>query len=1133
LAISFRLEKFRMRISLTRRIKKSIAWHPLCLGIVLGYSASAGAVLPVPNTPIFLANDVAANIFFALDDSGSMDWEVTQSNGARVAHVFSPDSGNLDFSPNETTEDREHCAGYNVLAYDPNVSYRPWFGNDNAGVAYANQAIGSARRDPYQANGWNYNLLNADGGGPTGYGLWVDGFGTSPADDIYQNGECPVSTIASGLYSDRGRGYTDARWIFVNTLTAAQQTNYANWYSYYRKREYVLKRSISELITNSTQRMGLATLHNNNAVGTPVAEMTVASNKATLLTNLSRINSTGGTPLRALLQNTGEYFDGTDGGNNLHSPLGFTSSSPILAQADGGECQQNFAVLFSDGFWNGAAPTVGNTDIDGAGAWDGGPHADAVANTLADVAMLYYEKDLSALANNVPVITNVDENSAQHLVTYTVAFGLNGSLTSEPANHNAATPAPPWPTPAANALTTIDDMRHAAFNSRGLYLAGQNPTQLIDSLNSVLADIGNRTGSASAVAATSQSIQTGTLIFQGFFDTENWDGDLFALEFLDGGIIGATVWNASDGVPVESSRNIFTWVNDDTTKGAEFEWANLTTAQQTLIGSQAIVDYVRGDRSAEVGNGGAFRDRDELLGDIVHSTPVAVTSEQSTPPYQSLSGAEGSSYNAFLQGRQSRLDMVYVGANDGMLHGIRTDTGVEQFGYVPQIVFGNLAALTSPAYAHQFYVDGALQIADAYIGGYWKTVLLGATGRGGAGIFALDVSAPASFTGNDVLWEFTHADLGLVLGKMQIVRLQNDAWAAVLGNGYNSGTERAQLFIIDLASGTLLRKFDTGVGSELRPNGMATPLLVDTNADFSYEYAYAGDLRGNLWKFDLTDTNPANWSIALSGSPLYTAIAPTGSAQAITTKPAIIVHPNGGFVILFGTGRFFVTGDDIVANPAAVDTFYGIRDSGVAVKSVGERVLPGGGTQPTTVLQSQEIIEEDHDLFGVLDQFTRTLSQNNVDYATQKGWYLDFVSPVSGAIGERVIADPLVEITEGNEPLVIFNTFAPNGGCQDAGGFSALMAFDPLNGGRTDFAVFDLNGDDDFTTADAQSDGSGGFDHDNGWIGTSTVAPVTIISSSDGTVNHAVTAGLDGSTDVNNVNGAAQSLGRQSWRQLQ
>ena len=1117
----------------TRQPRRALA-RAFALGALLGHAMAVSAELSIPDTPIFLANDVPANIFFALDDSGSMDWEITLSNGALNVHPWNPNSGNLDMSPNDWVEDLETCSGYNVLAYDPDVTYDPWFGEDEDGVAFGNQSITAARWNPYDPDNGTVNLFNVDGTArPAVYGIWVDGSGGNPADGVYQFGECPPSPPNNGSYNWRYTQYVnDPRWVFVDTLSAAEQTNYANWYSYYRKREYVLKRAISELITNSNQRMGLATLHNNNSVGTAVAEMTNASAKEDLLDELFRINSVGGTPLRRLLRNVGRYFDQTDAGNYLHGDLGFSDDSPILSEAEGGECQQNFTVLFSDGFWNGWSPGVGNEDDDGPGPWDGGPHADSFSDTLADVAMLYYEKDLSTLANNVPVMTNIDENDAQHMVTYTVSFGLDGQLTASPPNHDPATPPPPWPQPTANALTTTDDMRHAAFNSRGLYLAGQDPQSLIQTLNDALNDIGDRTGSASAVAATSQSIQTGTLIFQGFFDTDNWDGELFAYEFLEGGVIGSTAWAASSNIPAENARNIFTWIGDGTTDGAAFEWANLTAAQQTDVGSFDILEYIRGVRSGEVSNGGSFRNRDSLLGDIIHSTPVAVTKQQTTPPYQLLPGAEGSSFNAYLATKQSRVDMVYVGANDGMMHGFRTDSGAEALAFVPQGVFGKLADLTNTSYDHEFYVDGALQAGDAYVSSSWKAVLVGALGRGGQSIFALDVSDPTAFSATDVMWEYTHSELGNVLGKAQIVRLNNGSWAAVVGNGYNSASERAQLFVIDLASGNLIKKFDTGVGNVSNPNGLATPLVVDVNADFTYDYVYAGDLHGKLWKFDLTDADPNNWGIAFSGAPLYSARSPTGAAQPITAKPAIVVHPDGGYILLFGTGRFFVAGDDIVGSPAPVDTFYGIRDNGLAVASVGTRSLPGGGTQPDTVLQPQAIIEEDVDDFDGTDQFTRTLSQNLVDYSTQKGWYLDFVSPVNGAQGERIIADPVITITEDNSPLVIFNTYAPLGGCESAGGFSSLMAFDPVNGGRTNFAVFDLNGDNAFSANDAQSDGSGGYTHDNGWIGEPTVAPVTLISSQDGTINHAVNAGLDGSTEVNDIAGAAQTLGRQSWRQI-
>jgi type IV pilus assembly protein PilY1 len=265
---------------------------------------------------------------------------------------------------------------------------------------------------------------------------------------------------------------------------------------------------------------------------------------------------------------------------------------------------------------------------------------------------------------------------------------------------------------------------------------------------------------------------------------------------------------------------------------------------------------------------------------------------------------------------------------------------------------------------------------------------------------------------------------------------------------------------------------------------------------------------------------------------LYTALAPSGNPQPITSKPAIVTHPDAGFILLFGTGRFFVSGDDILSADPEVDTFYGIWDNNITVASVGARDLPSG-TQPETILQPQAIIEEDTELFGTEERFTRTLSNNAVEYTTppiQFGWYLDLVSPVNGKQGERVIADPVLTISEGNSPLIVFNTFAPTGGCETAGGFSALMALDPINGGRTNFAVFDLNGDDAFTADDADS-GSGA--HDSGLITESTIAPVALISSTDGTVTYALTAALSGQTNVTAIQGSALNLGRQSWRELQ
>jgi type IV pilus assembly protein PilY1 len=1109
------------------------------LGVLWGLSASSQA-LTIPDTPLFLANDIQPNIFFALDDSGSMDWEILKSNGARIAHPTTRDDGNLLFNRNNDTktEDREHCAGYNVMAYNPTATYTPWKGVDNAGVAFANQTITAARLDPFNPGAGTTNLTNLDSTPVRSamYGVFVDTNGNGQ----YDSGECPVSSSADGTrYRSRtySTGGTGPRFVFISSLSAAEQTNYANWYSFYRKREFVLKRAISQLIFDSNQRMGLATLHNNNTVGTPVADMSVAANKSLLLSRLINIDSLNGTPLRTLLRNVGRYFDQA-GSNSDHSALGFSTASPILPAADGGECQQNFAVMFTDGFYNGSfTGGPGNTDADGAGVFDGGPHADTDSNTLADVAMDYYERDLStSLPNKVPTITNVDENDKQHMVTYTVSFGLKGSLTAPPADHEATTAPPPWPTPVDDTLTTADDLMHAAFNSRGLHLAGQDPQEVIDGLAAALNDIGARTGSASAVAATSQSIQEGTLIFQGRFDTDNWNGQLTAINFEVGGIVGTTEWEASTLIPTENSRQIFTFKDTSTVDGVEFEWTNLTTAQQTAIGSATTVNYVRGDRTLEIASGGTLRDRVSLLGDIIFSGPSAVTPDQFTPPYEQMPGAEGDDYPAFLGDRAEREGMVYVGANDGMLHAFKVEDGVEEFAYVPQAVFSNLSALSSPSYSHKFYVDGAITTGDAYFSGAWHTMLVGALGRGGKAVFGLDVSDPTSFNGGDVKWELTHAELGQVLGRATIARMANGKWAAIVGNGYNSTSHKAQLFIIDIHDGSIIKIINTTVGSATLQNGLGGPLVIDDNRDFIADFIYAGDLQGNLWKFDVSSTSTSAWGVDLGGSPLYTAKNTDGNPQAITIKPSLAVNPaDGSNIILIGTGRYFVTGDDAIPAEPTVDTFYGILDADVAVSSVGARSMPDGDeltVGPSTILQAQEIVFELTDTFDGVENSVRVISQNPVDYTTQHGWYLDLVSPINGNEGEKVIADTQVRPARNKSPLIIFNTFVPAEGCETAGGKSFLMAFDAVNGGRPNFPIFDLNNDGVFDDNDFYIDADGKKYAVSGSMGGPTVAPVTTISSAGRDINYAIRSGLDGDLSTNALEGLEDQLGRQSWRQL-
>ena len=259
-----------------------------------------------------------------------------------------------------------------------------------------------------------------------------------------------------------------------------------------------------------------------------------------------------------------------------------------------------------------------------------------------------------------------------------------------------------------------------------------------------------------------------------------------------------------------------------------------------------------------------------------------------------------------------------------------------------------LNKLTSPNYIHQYYVDGPPTAGDVFFNGAWHTVLVGGLRGGGPAIYALDITNPSGFTESSaasiVLWEFSNvntsasstdttswdANLGYTFSQPAIVRMANGEWAAVFGNGYHSadltpaGDGKAYLYIVDIETGRLIQKF--GPLSNLTSNGLSTPAPVDVNGDNIVDFIYAGDLQGNLWKFDVTSTSPNSWNVAFSSSPLYTALDASSNRQPITTRPQVGANPTGtGFLIYFGTGKYFESSDSNITG-ATTQTFYAVWD---------------------------------------------------------------------------------------------------------------------------------------------------------------------------------------------------------------
>ncbi|MCK5091143.1 MAG: hypothetical protein KAR30_01330, partial [Gammaproteobacteria bacterium] len=982
---------------LTTRLQKRIQ-NVFWFSLMFVSTAIHAAPGTLADSPLFLGTSVQPNVFIMIDDSGSMDWEVISSNEAQTIHGYSDDWEMFDFTPNTDEERLQLCHGYNVLAYNPGNTYTAWAGKDEESADFADQVWPNARPNPHDDD-VTVDLTNHY------YMVWND-----DGDSVYEDNECPYTAVDVDTVA-KCQALGSAICVALTDGTAAQKINYANWYSYYRNREYVAKRALSEVINNSSARMGLKGINNQytatevkdiDDISTPV-DATAQANKATLLSNLVQGNSSGGTPLRTGLEYAGEYYD-----NNTPTPESW--ATPILSSANGGACQQNFTLLMTDGYYNGSDPSVGNTDGGTSDSdYDGGSHADTYSNTLADVAMEYYEGDLdgpTALTNLVPT-SGDDLNPAQHMVTYTVSFGVDGTLSSNPSDRTTAFT---WPDPDDGDAEKIDDMRHAAWNGRGMYLSAANPQSLIDSLATAFDDIDDRAGTAAAVSFNTSTLESNSFVYLSLFDSTRWSGKLqaYALNGTTGAVSPTASWDAAtklDAVST-SSRVIMTHGTSD---GVAFQWANLTTTQKndlkTNTGGTADNDatgmarmgYIRGDRVCEVNSSSAcsytngtdtyttkaFRQRDSRLGDLVHSGSVYVDAAINSYPDGSGSDIWPSgtdAYSTFISAQANRKGIIYIGSNDGMLHAFRGeesssgagDEGQEVLGYIPSNLFSNASAttglhyLTNPAYVHRYYVDLTPTVADAYIkaatsdtSAAWRSVLVGGQRGGGRGLFALDVTDASNFTesGTDpaevVLWEFTDTDLGNTFSRPRIVYMENSRWAAIIGNGYNdSGSSgNAQLFIIFLdggidgtwtdgsgASDLDYIKIDVPVSDDgTNPNGLATPAVVDMDGDGAADRIYAGDLKGNMWVFDVDGTNTSQWGSAYKqGStpePLFTAKDSGGTVQPITSEPTIVIHPTVGdsgsnapnTLVMFGTGQYLTTTDK---TSTGVQTFYGVWDEG-------------------------------------------------------------------------------------------------------------------------------------------------------------------------------------------------------------
>ncbi|NTV11685.1 MAG: hypothetical protein HGA47_13065 [Zoogloea sp.] len=621
-------------------------------------------------------------------------------------------------------------------------------------------------------------------------------------------------------------------------------------------------------------------------------------------------------------------------------------------------------------------------------------------------------------------------------------------------------------------IGNVADLWHAALDSRGQFFSADDPNGLLEAFTSILNRVQAGVGSAAAIVASSGKVTSSTAIYQAKYDGRNWSGDLIKTMLNADGTTGTSPWSAASQLktPNASTRLILTSTdgnNGTGGSGVSFEWSNLTSNQKASLKNfgdsdttaQARLNWLRGDATNE-GTGLNFRVRSTTkLGDIINAGPVMVGmpnagySDNNFAGYSAFRFANCPTGNTFGACTGTRNAVIYFGANDGMVHGIDDASGNEVLAYVPMEVMGNLKSLSSAGYSHQTYVDAQPVAGDAYISGAWRTLLVGGLGAGGRGIYALNVTNPGNFNKNAassggadrlVYWEFTDAndaDLGYTYGKPIIAKMANNQWAVIFGNGYNNtGSGKSALFIVFIESSLSsfsYKKITVGSGTTASPGGLGSPLAVDTDQDGKVNYIYAGDIDGKLWKFDVSNSSSANWTVANSGNPLFTATDASSNPQPITSAPEATLHPRGGVFVLFGTGKALQLSDLDPTN-FKTQTFYGIWDNGSAVSlsNLEQRTF----TQVTNT---------DGTVY-------RTLSGNVLDWTTKSGWYVNL--PQSG---ERVLNDPILQ-----DGKVIFTTAAPSTDPCKSAGDGWLIELDAITGQALPVSPFDVNNDGKFDIND-------------------------------------------------------------------
>lgn len=624
-----------------------------------------------------------------------------------------------------------------------------------------------------------------------------------------------------------------------------------------------------------------------------------------------------------------------------------------------------------------------------------------------------------------------------------------------------------WPVPVSNTLTTVDDLWHAAVNGGGTYFSASNPTTLYTGLSNAILSLAAQIGASSAATTSNPNVSAGdNQVFLSNYKTSEWSGELTSkrLDLNTGAVSTAAAdWSARDQLNANNARTLYMFSSSASNKLKSFSWGSLSgseqgyfsksyitatgralsqfctygpyclsSSDQNLAAGENLVKFLQGDRTNEgdlVDPSKYFRLRAHRLGDIVNSESVYVS--------KSYVKYNDTGYDTFATTISSRQGVVYVGANDGMLHAFRADTGDELWAYVPTAVLPNLYKLADKQYStqHQYLVDGTPTVQDIKVGSQWMTLLVSGMGAGGRSYFALDITDPAA---PKALWEFTDNNLGLTMGKAEIGKLADGTWVVIFASGYNNvspGDGVGRLYVLNAATGALIRTISTGAGNTTTPAGLAhiRAWVDNSELDNTILRVYGGDNSGNLWRFDVNNTIGAAGYDAQRIASLKDS---SGQSQPITSRPEL--GQVGTYAMVFvGTGRYLGQAD---LTDASQQSIYGIKDNLNAV-DIGDPRLTANNFVQQTLSAGTCPAGSSACASG---QVVRTNgTPQPVNLAVNGGWYVDLPET-----RERVNTDPQLAL---GTLVVNSNVIAAGNVCQ-AGGRAWANFFDYRTGAAVDSA---------------------------------------------------------------------------------